>query len=76
MCDFGTRSREEGRNVTEYHFYSLDVEAGDTDRVFGFFNEVKQRRSRLVHVPGWATVVLEFIEDPVSRYNRTLGKMG
>ena len=28
--------------------------------------EVKQRRSRLV--PGWVTAMLDFIEDPVSRY--------
>ena len=28
--------------------------------------EVKQRRSRLV--PGWVTAVLDFVEDPVSRY--------
>ena len=29
-------------------------------------NEVKQRRSRLVS--GWVTAVLDFVEDPVSRY--------
>ena len=53
----------------EYHFYSLAVEAGlygDTGRIIGFFYEVKQRRSRLV--PGWVTAVLDFVEDPVSRY--------
>ena len=47
----------------------LAVEAGlygDTGRVIGFFYEVKQRRSRLV--PGWVTAVLDFVEDPVSRY--------
>ena len=30
------------------------------------FYEVKQRRSLLV--PGWVTAVLDFVEDPVSRY--------
>ena len=39
---------------------------GDTGRVIGFFYEVKQWRSRLV--PGWVTAVLDFVEDPVSRY--------
>ena len=39
---------------------------GDTGRVIGFLYEVKQQRSRLV--PGWVTAVLDFIEDPVSRY--------
>ena len=43
---------------------------GDTGRVIGFFYEVKQRGSRLV--PGWVTAVLDFVEDPVSRYNTTL----
>ena len=31
------------------------------------FYEVKQRRSWLV--PGWVAAVLDFVEDPVSRYN-------
>ena len=39
---------------------------GDTGRMIGFFYEVKQRRSQLV--PGWVTMVLECVEDPVSRY--------
>ena len=39
---------------------------GDTGRVVVFFYEVKQRRSRLVS--GWVTAVLDFVEDPVSRY--------
>ena len=29
--------------------------------------EVKQRKSQLV--PGWVAAVLDFVEDPVSRYN-------
>ena len=72
MCDFETKSRERGRNVTDLvynHFYSLTVEAGfygNTGRVIDFFYEVKQRRARLV--PGWVTVVLDFVEDPVSDY--------
>ena len=46
VCDFGTKSREEGRKVTEsyiYHFFSLAVEAGfygDTGRVIGFFTKL------------------------------------
>ena len=46
MCDFGTKSRERGRNVTEkyiYHFYSLAVEAGfycDTGSVIGFYKKL------------------------------------
>ena len=39
---------------------------GDTGRAIGFFDEVKQGRSLLV--PGRVTVMLDFIEDPVSRY--------
>ena len=39
---------------------------GDTDRVIGFFYEVKQRRGQLV--PGWVTTVLDFVEDLVARY--------
>ena len=42
VCDFGTKSREEGRKVTEsyiYHFYSIAVEA-DTGRVIGFFTKL------------------------------------
>ena len=35
-----------------------------------FFYEVKQRRSQLV--PGWVTAVLDFVKDPVSRYNTKL----
>ena len=73
MCDFETKSREEGekRNgiVYIYHFHSRAVEAGfygDTGRVIGFFNEVKQRRPRLV--PRWVIAVLDFVEDLVSRY--------
>ena len=47
MCDFGTKSRDEGgRNVMVIdidHFYSLAVEAGfygDTGRVIGFFTKL------------------------------------
>ena len=39
---------------------------GATGRVIGFFYEIKQRTPRLV--PGWMTAVLDFKEDPVSRY--------
>ena len=39
---------------------------GDTDRVIGFFYEVKQWRLRLV--PGWVTTMLDFVEDTVSSY--------
>ena len=45
---------------------------GDTGRVIVFFfYEVKQRGSRLV--PGWVTAVLDFVEDPVSRYTGESG---
>ena len=57
-----------------YLFYSLAVEAGfygDTGRVIGFYTKLsnmhKQHASRLV--PGWVTVMLDFIEDPFSCYN-------
>ena len=46
---------------------------GDTGRVIGFFYEVKQRGLRLVS--GWVTAVLDFIEDPVSRYTGGSGEM-
>ena len=39
---------------------------GNTGRVIGFFYKVKQRRSQLV--PEWVTAVLDFVQDPVSRY--------
>ena len=64
------------RNIYIYHFCSLDVEAGfygDTGRVIGFFYVVKLQGSRLV--PGWVTAVLDFVEDPVSRYISGSGGM-
>ena len=48
LCDFGTKSREEGKKcngigIYIYHFYSLAVEAGfygDTGKVIGFFTKL------------------------------------
>ena len=59
-----------------YHFYSLAVEAGFHGGTGSdwLFYEVKQRRSRLV--PGWVTAVLDFVEDPISRYIGGSGGMG
>ena len=62
MCDFGTKSRERGRNVTVIDIDSLAGEAGfygDTGRVIGFLTNLSN---------GCVTVVLDFVEDPVSRY--------
>ena len=38
-----------------------------------FIYKVKQRRSWLV--PGWVTAMLDFVEDPVLRYNGGSGGM-
>ena len=54
MCDFGTKSRDEVKNVTVidiYYFYSLAVEAGfygDAGRMIGCFTKLSNIPSRLV----------------------------